>query len=162
MARDSQLLALLKARELDEQRALQRRAEIAQVVDERTSVCMGIAGDVDRLSREISALRGPKRIEAVLRGDGPTVESMALYAGRLATQRRELEALLVERTTELSRAQERLLGADQEVVNSRVERKRVEKLLEERERLERIQGSALEESATDEFVVSRRREPREE
>ncbi len=162
MARDAQLQALLKARELDEQRAAQRHAEIERVAVERARVCEDLEREIEGLRRSVDELQGPKRVRAAQSGDAFAIGSVTEYAKRLERKMDTLAAELAEKTDDHNRAQERLRAAEQEVVAARVERKRVERLLEERTRQDLIQGSALEESAIDDLMVMRRRDNREE
>ena len=154
MSQDTQLLALLKTCEVEEQRALQRKREVEKVLAERQLVFDGLDAKREDLLLRIRELGGGQRVTALQGQDISQVHSITQYLERMRKAIPELEAQLDEQTRELQRASERDKLAEGEVIAARLEKKRIEKLIEGRFVDELVKGSAVEESLADELSTS--------
>lgn len=156
MSDDGQLLALHKACEVEEQKALQRKREVDRVRDERKKLFDVVAEKQEALRARIHGLLTTDRREAMCSRDVGRLQSISEYIERL---RREIEALdpeLSERRRELSQADERAALAEREFTAARLESRRLQKLIEERNLLALVQDRALEEADLDEMSTVRR------
>jgi len=159
---NNQLRALLKARELEEQRALQRRSEVEIVFSERAKDCSKLEREIEEVDSEVSKLDGVDRLRAAQEGDALKLQAVCSYRSRMSRKAKKLKTSLLEKNVDLERARERLAIADGELAAARVEVRRIERLLENRVQEELVRGSAAEESAMDELANTRRFERRED
>ena len=157
MSTEPKLKALQKTFEIEEQRSLVARQKIDRVVDQRNSVILKLHFKRDELLEKLHRLRGNDRIRAIQEGDGRQLASISRFLVRIEKKLAELNEVIASREKELLVARERLKAADDELIGLRLEKKRVERLLEKREFSERIRGQAHEEALTDEMSVYRRR-----
>lgn len=156
MADESQLLALQKACEVQEQTALQRKREVDRVRAERQNVVDRLQERIDALKARLTELTGPNRRSAMCRSDVGELQSITEFVARKRRELASVQEELEERAKELQQAVERSQIAEREFASARLETRRVEKILEERNALALVRGSALEEIALDELVSSRR------
>ena len=151
---DSQLVSLQKACEAKEQEALIRHRDVERVVETRRQASEKVRIEKELLEKKLSRLSGADRNSALKQQDAGQLDSIAQYSERLRRDVFRLETVLAERLKELQMAVERSEIAEQELVEARMESRRVEKLIEERNMQALVRGSALEEAATDEMATN--------
>ncbi len=152
MPDDSQLVAMKKACEFQEQRALRHLQEVEQVVSERQSIVDELQASLNLCRARVGELRGAGRRKAVFDQDVAQLHSIAEFVERLRQESIRIEGRLTERMKELERGKERAAIAEQEMITVRLEGKRIERLIQERNLQAVVRGSALEEAADDELV----------
>ena len=151
MSNDTQLLALLKASEVEEQRALLQKRDIDNVVEARQLLADQLRKQKEELDARLKDVGNKFRIAALQEQDAAQMQSVTKYAEQLRKTGSVLDKEWQERNQELQRAIERATLAENELVEVRFEKKRLEKLLEERNLQELVLGSAVEDSLIDEM-----------
>ncbi len=154
MSDESQLLALQKACEAKEQEVLSRKKEIQRVVEERSRLLDEVRVEWNSAQEKLQRLLGPDRLKAVKESDSFGLQAISEFSNRLRAQMKEHEKVIAEREKDLNMARERELLAEEELMGARLESRRVEKLLEERNFRALVRGTALEEAANDDLANS--------
>ena len=158
MSKDSQLIAVRKTLELEEHKALQHASEIDRVVRERREALESVIAKQEGLKRKLLDLAQKHRINALQGGDVARLAGIDRYAGRLRKELAETDEHVASKQQDLDRALERAKLADEDLVKARLERKRVERFIDERSLREKMLGAAVEEALLDEMSSFRRGE----
>jgi hypothetical protein len=156
MSKDVKLQALRTACEVEEQQALERKKKVDLVVAERKQIVDVLFVKHDALLSRLKKLTTTDRAEALHAGDAQALAAVTRFEKRLNG---DLEKLLVDlelRTKELEKAQERVQLADKELVEARIEKKKIEKFLENWKQSERVKDAAIDEAITDEMSSYKR------
>ncbi len=152
MGRDRGLISLLKTRKADERKALQELKRIEEILIERKRVFRDCELDCEKILQQLSDLEGEHRGAALQQGDASRVESINSFSRALRRKLAKKQAILAKRQEELERASERASVAFSVLKEVRIELKKVETLIDGRERSHRVHGAALEEFAQDELT----------
>lgn len=155
MVRETKLGALLRGREIDERSAIQHRNQVGAIVQERQEMLNALEIKRDAVLKRVSTLISKNRYSALQAGDISQVSSITRYSKRLEAELERLEKQIGERRRELGLAKEREGLAEEDVVAARIERKKIEKLLSNRENIELRKKVAREESRADEMATYR-------
>ncbi len=157
MPTENKLRALRRTFEIEEQRALAARNQVDSVVKERQAITEDLYARRDKLLKSLEDLRTDGRKKALHSGDGSQLASISRFSTRLEKELAELQEVIASREKELNSALERLEVAEEELVEARLEKKRLERLLDKREFSERIRDEANKEAEADEMNFYRRR-----
>lgn len=156
MSKDVKLQALRTACEVEEQNALERKRKVDLIVEERKRIVDALSEKRDALSDRLKKLTTTDRAEALHMGDARTLAAVTRFEKRINADLEKLSAELGQRGAELAKAQERLRLADQELLDARIEKKKIAKYLENWQQSERVKDAALDEAITDEMVSYKR------
>lgn len=154
---EKKLRALQKTFELDEQRILHERNDIDQVVDQRRRLVEEVQEQRSVLQEKLNKLRTEERAAALQTGNGQRLASTSRFEKRVEKELAEVEELVASREKELAAAVERFEATDAELVEVRIEKKKLERLLDKREFRERIRDEATQEALADEMNYYRNR-----
>lgn len=152
MNQDSQLGSLRKTLELEERKALQHYQDVERVVAERRKITSEAAKRVDALRKRIDDLDRVGRVRALRKGNIVYVHGATSFLRRLRKELAEAQTEHDAREKELQQAVERAKLAEEELSAARLERRRVEKLVEDRSERARIVGAAIEEVLNEEMT----------
>jgi hypothetical protein len=156
MSKDVKLQALRTACEVEEQQALERKKKVDAVVEERKQIVNMLLAKRDALLGRLKKLTTTNRAEALHAGDASGLAAVTRFEKRLNGDLEKLLAELELRTKELEKAQERAQLADKELVDARIEKKKIERFLENWQRSERVRDAAIDEAITDEMSSYKR------
>lgn len=157
---DSKLLAILKSFEGAEHAALRERAKVLQVFEQRESALKQAKERQEKLQSRLSHLRGAGRFSSLHAGELGSVRAGAVFGVRLEGELREVESEVHILLEDVRRAQERVAAVEQELVHARIDRKRIETLLGNREQARRVVGAHVEELQAEELQSFKRNEKR--
>lgn len=152
MAGKGGLAAFYTKCELEEREALLERQRIDSIVAERLRALQAVVGRRQRLREKCLLLQGEERMTALQAKDVSRVLSLTSYERRLGREVEKLDRSVLSKEKELRTAQERLFLADEALVKAQIERKRVEKLLSNREKEAKVMGAAVEQAMNEELV----------
>ncbi|HQH28488.1 MAG TPA: hypothetical protein PLP17_13915 [Oligoflexia bacterium] len=156
MAKDGKLQALQTSCEIDEQQAFERKRKVDDIVVQRQKLVDELAGKRTVMLKKLQKLEHVDRGAALLNGDALRLSAISRYSKRLSADIERLSAEFEERTQELRRALERARLAEQALIDARIEKKKIEKFIENRRQTERVHNAAMEEDAIDELNLYRR------
>ena len=151
MVKSGKLHALQTQYELEEQNALEEMNRVAIVVAERRGVVESLVSKRVELEEELGRLRGSQRQKALQSGNSSQLASIARFEKLVVEKLSVVENNLVEKEAELKRALDREESAEKNLVLARIERRKVEKVIENRQRSARVIDAAREEAMTDEM-----------
>lgn len=151
------LETLLRAREVAVEDATRNLRKVESVLEARRQKCEELGKKKSRLLAQLNELRGSARLDALRVGNVNMVASVTHYVKRLVQQVSGIEGLLAERQEEYRRAQEHLAMAHEDLVQARVEKGKVEKLISNRRQSEYLAEEAREETLLDEVNSARAR-----
>jgi hypothetical protein len=151
------LASLLRTYEAEEERLLQEKSQIESVLSRRQQQVSQLRQERARLETEVKTHLGARRREALASGEGHLALACTNWGKRMA---RELEEVAEKQRVEeedLTRAMERSHQAAQLLIEVRVEKKKIERLMEGRARVERQREAAVEEIVSEEIAQALRR-----
>lgn len=148
--------AILKNAEAEEHQAAQLKKEIEEVLDNRKSKLEEIEAKRSQLLQKRALILGEKRYSALNSGDISLVASITGYRERLEREILEVEREYETQSVDVNRALERVKMAEDDLLEARIERRKIEQLISAEEQSERLKKVALEEINTDELSSSRR------
>lgn len=151
------LQALFRSLEVIERSALEEYQKVETIHQQRAEKCEDLKAEKDSLNKGLAKLRGSDRTQAVLSGNASSVSSILLKEKALESALRLLSEKIATAVGDLTRAQERLTIAEKELLEARIEKKKVERLRENRENFARNVSSASSEIETDEMSFFRRK-----
>lgn len=157
MKRDTKYDALLRARESAELEAAKYVQEVSVVVERRRNAHAEVAEKKASLERRLRDVRDSARQGAIQTGDCAGIASVGRYEKRLLAEIQRLDELLATRREELEKAEERLRLAEEELVEARVEKKKVEHLVDTKRQERELSEGAWEEALLDEMNTLRPR-----
>ena len=147
--------ALLKSREVNENEALQEELRVRSILDERRVVYDNFVSRKEGLVEQIAYLRSRARIDALRKGDVNGLSTVIHFLRALEKQLAELDKSVVKKKVELDVAKNRAMLAGNDVVLARIERKKVETLVEGRVQSQRVLEAARDEATVDDFNISK-------
>ncbi|MCB0358054.1 MAG: hypothetical protein KDD44_00405 [Bdellovibrionales bacterium] len=153
---DGKLESLRRATEVGEYEAVRYLRQVQDVVDAREVRVHELQESLGQLRRRVAMLKGEGTRQALQQGGGAASEHT--FAKRLAGDIAVLERELDERIRELRAAELRLRAAEDDVTSARIERKKIEKLIANRQDIARRAGEAREELASDERAGLKKRD----
>ena len=145
------LSALLTSCEVEEQKALQEKRRIDDIVEQRRVRVEEVAARQSALEQRRLLLKEEQRLLALQAGDVGRLKAVLDFEKRLAKEAQDVTELLEKRQTELNRALERAAIAHEELIAARIEKKKVEKILSRRTDEEQAVGAAVEQALQDEL-----------
>ncbi len=148
--------AILKNAEAEEHQAAQLKKKIEEVLDSRKSKLAEVEARRSKLLEKLAVMMGEKRYSALNSGDISRVASITGYRERLEREILEVEREFETQNVEVNRAIERAKMAEDDLLEARIERRKIEQLVTAEEQSERLKKVALEEINTDELNSSRR------
>ena len=161
MADESQLVALQKACEARELEIVNRKKEVENVRLGRQQVVDGLERDCQRLERKRSDLLNKDRISAARGSAASQIQGIVVYADKIRDEIESAKVVLAERRKDLEMAIAREKIVEEELLSARLETRRVEKLLEERNFQSLVHTSALDEVTVDELSSTILKRPSE-
>ena len=157
MFRGKKLGVLLRTYEAAEKTALQSRNEIEQVVDDRRQIVERLRLRRNTIAEKVKSLLGSERIDAVQSGNVSHIASLTSYTKRLQKELDALQLVVAEKEQALTRAVERAEMADEELTEARVERKKLEQLIQAQQKIATRKSIARSEADADELNIFRRK-----
>ena len=151
------LEALQRTYEVEERNAIEHKRQIDIVVEQRRTAVVELVARKEEMEQKISELCTKDRAGALVRGDAEQLIAVSRYRQRLSTKLAELAVQIEQREQELKMALERFSAAEEEVVSARVDKKKVERFLEQQAHSVRVRDAAVEEVETDESNFYRRK-----
>ena len=161
MADESQLVALQKACEAREVEVANRKKQIVDVRLERQRIVEELESTCLTLSKKVSALLDKDRLSAARGSTGPQLQGVVGYAEKVRAEIEKTKVVLIEKRKDLEMAVTREKMVEEELLSARLETRRVEKLLEERNFQSLVHTSALDEITTDEHSSTILKRPTE-
>lgn len=150
MAEEEKYRGVLKAQKAAEHEAIQERNTILAVLENRQSVIAELEAAEQGILGRLKQVATENRSALLSTGEIHRFTAGRAYEERLKAQLQELEHELQEKRISLERARERTKNAEQEVLDARVEKKKIEQLQSSHTRLRSVSKAALEEAETDE------------
>jgi len=145
---NKQLSVLLRSHRAREQEVAQEMRAIQDTLEARQKRLEDRQGERQSLEKRLYRVR-----HGLKTGQGSVdPQSQAVYVKRLEQEIEELDKKIQESISDCDRAQTRLTIAEEELLEARVEKKKIERLLQNREQTQRISSVAREEAETDEFT----------
>ena len=151
------LEALQRTYQLEEREVLQHKKEVEDVVDERRKKLEELHLENERLELELKKVRTTDRAVALTQGDAPQLLTLSRYEARLKRELKNLSALIEEQDRELKQALVRAEIASDDLVAARIEKKKVERFLEQKAESMRARDAASQEVVEDESNFYRRK-----
>lgn len=158
MAGDRKIAALLRSIDLDEQKIVAHRQSVQKITDERRQQYEALQAKEAHLKMRLAQGGAMLRDSSVQHGEVGQLAEWERFSKRLQKELEVLAPQLVESLKELQSAEQRLAVVDEELLEVRIERKRIERIMENRETQERLQNQALDEASSDDLSVFKNRE----
>lgn len=127
-----QLLTLVKTWGIEEQKALQYKLGVEKITKERETVYLGVLKKKKEVEIKINDWGGKFKKQALQLGDGRILQSTLAYKEKLQKELKRLEKEENEKLKELNSAIERSKLAEKEWLAARMEKQKIEKLLEKK------------------------------
>ena len=147
------LNSLIKKREISEREAIQERNKIDEVVQEREDALRIEEGKLHQAQLKLQELEQKKRV-ALRQRDSATIVSIERSKREMVLNVQQLESDISRCKAELERAQLHATHAEDDIVQARVEKKKVERLLSKRLDEKRAIDLARDEALQDESITS--------
>ncbi len=151
MSNESKLHVLHRAYEVEEQKALEEKKKVSEKVNERQKIVDELLRERNRMQAAIREWRTKGRVSALRGGEAWRLASGASFETRIAAELAVLEERLRNKTEELNRAIERAKLADDDWKEARLDKKRLEKVMDNRYASELAVDVAREEIDADEL-----------
>ncbi len=157
MSGPKKLQALLTGCQAAEEEAKLKRVKVERVAEAREKSLTQCEEKRKALQQKRTLLLRKRRSTALQSGDLAQVSSLTRYGKRLEQELKKLEKSLEERKKEYKRAQIHVKLAEEEELEARIERKKVEQLLSKTAQQKLFSDVAREEIMIDEFNNMRRK-----
>ena len=151
MVKDNKLEALSRRLDVVEQQIVETKQSTIKILEERESLLQNVIVSCQDVEAELESFRDSKRTESIRGGDVSGAKLICSLEKKLEGRIKELRKVIDERTTEVSRARERLASINEELTENRSANKRLDRLLERREQVSRMIRYAGDEMAQDEL-----------
>jgi len=152
----NKLIALLRSYEVNEKNILSDHLKIEKVYNERKDLQDSLESKKNNFKEKLIELRSIKRADALMSGDMARMSLLVGKESKIQKEIEDLEAQLIESSSDLELAKQRVDDSHQELIEIRLEKKRLEKLLENRENFSRSVSDASKEILAEEISYSRR------
>ena len=157
MPADAKIQALFRSLEVEEKQLLKERLPIDEIIEKRTKSLelllekkQGFIAKLEEGDRKLKA-------QSLRSGNIGALAEWERFAARLKKELARLEPDVKNAERELVSAKQRLAQVDEELIAVRLERKKIERVIENREERERIQSQALDEVSSDELSIYKNR-----
>jgi hypothetical protein len=147
----SRLTSVLLARESGEKDALRAHHEVERIVTQRRRVVDELKALRAGISDKLREFLENKRVAALQEGNLNRLSALTGYGKRLSRELKRIEQELELREIDLKRAIERSDIAEEEFHKARVERKKVEHVIEGQRQSNRVLDIARDEALQDEL-----------
>lgn len=152
MSDSKQLKTLLKTWEIEEQKVLQYKLSVEKITKDRERLYLEVLTKKKETKSRISDLGGKVKKQALQKGDKEVLQSALGYKGKLEKELKLLDKDVSERLKEFNQALERSNLAEKDWIAARIEKKKIEKLLEKKRTADLVFDSVKDEIIIDEFV----------
>jgi hypothetical protein len=147
---------LLRARESEEQLAVRDLSKVVKVLDERTAAWNEVRIEREKLEKKEEENK-KKAKEYALQGKSvDEIQGLLTFAESLGKKIEELKKLEAVKEKDSKQAQVRAAHAEEDLLLARVEKKKVEVLLEQKMQEERVRKYAEDEDAQEELSQRKR------
>ena len=147
---------LLKAKESEEQLALRDHAAVVKVLDERTASLKEVMVEREKLEEEVKRYKRNAQ-EGALQGKPVNeIQGFLKFAESLEKKILELKKIETVKEKECKQAQVRADHAEKDMVHARIEKRKVEVLLEQKLQEERVRKYAEDEVLSEEISQRKR------
>ncbi|MCB0345644.1 MAG: flagellar FliJ family protein [Bdellovibrionales bacterium] len=157
MSAGDKLHALLRTCEADEQNAAREFSMLQGVLEERQAKLQALNRQRGELLEKLAGLDLERKSGGPNSSSGKAVSSITSYTKRLTVQIEKLEDTIQESAVDVARAEQRCGIAEEELIEARIEKKKIEKLISGREQVERNTQQAREEVSNDELSSGKHR-----
>jgi len=157
MPSEKKLLALRKSYEVQEGAAREAHRAVETVHDERLALLREEEQALADVEERLRSLMGSQRASACAKGTGAALESVRIFRDRLQSEKEQVAKRVASAQKEVERSSERLEIAHDELLEIRIEVKKLDKILEDRALRSKIRDAAREEIVADEMNFYRRR-----
>ena len=148
----SKLKALLKSSEAEEKSALLNLSSIEKVADSRKDKLFELQARYQELAEKINNLATKVRQQSMQVGDVRRAATSASYRKRLEKELEDIENQVSEQSEDVKKAEQRVDLARDELVETQIEKKKVEQLIDRNEKSEEVIRRAREEQLTDDLI----------
>lgn len=157
MSSDKKLFALRKSYEVQEGDAQEAYLQVQRVYDERVEVLASESQALEKIDKKIDDLKSKKGLQPWGKVKGATLESVSVFQKRLLKDREPVLKKVKEAQTEVDRARVRLERAHEDLLEIKIELKKIDKIIEDRATKSQIKDAAREEIVNEEMNFFRRR-----
>lgn len=134
---------LKKSMEVGEKTLLKELVRVGEIYESREKDYQAVLNKEQEVVAKINDLSKNQRSDALNSGDSSRVVSIARYLKRLEKERLKISSILLEKEKNFLRAKERFSLLEEQLIEVRIEIKKVEKLIESKEKESRIRKEAL-------------------
>ncbi len=147
---NSKLNSILRSLKAEEVGVLKEKSRVEEIANTRKSTLDELEQAQGQLQSEIDQCLGKKKNSAVLSGDSQKVAGLNNYAIRLKEKFDEYTPKIKKASMDYEKALTRLQNYEKLLVEKRLEKKKIEKLMENQMSKDRIKREALVELDNDE------------
>lgn len=152
----NKLTALFRSYEMNEKELLVEYSKIEKVYSQRKALYESLQASMKQFEMTLLEIRTSKRSSALMRGDVQKVSLLLEKEKELQQKLSEIEVEIEKAYSELNSADDRIKFSQGELMEVRLEKKRLEKLLENRDNFSRSISEASDEIRIEEMSYSRR------
>ena len=162
MEADTQIQALLRKLEAEEMELVRQRRALEQLVEGREAEFRKVERGISERIERLGELQGKGRQTAAREKNINRISTGLAFATRLKQEIQSREPELKEKKGDFERAAERLALLEAELKKLQLEKRKLEKLLDNRHQAGRVMEEAREEASMDEMSrMPRQRRERE-
>lgn len=140
MSSKGKLTAVIKQRELAEKNALREKSRILDILEQRRAELDDFLASRRLLEDQCSALETTLRRKALISGDTASLLASQQLLAAKKIELQELDKKITKQAAATERAKERFEGSNQEVIDARMEKKKVETIVKNREVISQIEN----------------------
>lgn len=152
MSGDDKLQALLRSCEAQEQSAARDFSRLQDVLRQREQHLSGLAEELTGLKLKLQDMQRERIFGGSASGTCSSVSTITSYTKRLTAQIEKLEDSIRASKQDVSRAAERCDAAEEELIEARIEKKKIERLISGRQDVQRATETAREEVSLDDML----------
>ena len=134
---------LYRSLEIEEGGAIKERIRIEEIAAVRKNDLDKLVSNLELVKSEISNCQGNKRSKALAEGNSQKVAGLVQHTARLKNDCENLQKKVKKQSESFHKALERLKAAEEILLEKRVEKKKIEKLIETKNTERRIKKEAL-------------------
>ena len=140
MSSKGKLTAVIKQRELAEKNAIREKSRVSGILEQRKAELEELINCRSLLEKQCGDLETTLRRKALISGDTAALLGSQQLLAVKKSEILELDEKIIEQKKATARAQERLEGSNQEVIDARMEKKKVETIVKNREVIKQIES----------------------
>ena len=144
--KSSKLLALHKAAVGQERTVLQEKLRIEKIVEERFLKLKNLEDKKESIELEVVELEKKEKLRALQKSDIEKVQTITAYVNRLQQELEELLESINHHSNDYESAKMRLEDYSEELRVAKVERKKIEKLIESHSNADLLKKEAFSEA----------------